>query len=315
MNEGMVFGPVPSRRLGMSLGVNNVFPKYCSYSCIYCQVGRTDHLEIKRRSFYDPRKLAEEVIKAYRERVPDVVTFVPSGEPTLDVNLGLEARLIKDSGSPTLAILTNSSLLFMDDIKDEVSLFDIVSVKIDTVSYETWRKMNRPHPKLDLNEILDSIVTFSKVFKGRLISETMLVSGINDNEEEYRDIARFLKSLKNLFKSYILVPVRPPAESWVRPPGEERILKAYSIFLSELEEEKVELLVAPEPPTFRFREDLQKEVIKTVYVHPLRISYIVRLAEKRGKDPQKVLSDLIRSGEVKLVEYAGEKFLVPRIRK
>jgi wyosine [tRNA(Phe)-imidazoG37] synthetase (radical SAM superfamily) len=91
LSEEIVFGPVPSRRLGLSLGVNNVFPKYCSYSCVYCQVGRTDHLEIERRSFYDPEKLVKEVVKAYRERRPDVVTFVPNGE--LLYPLGLEAQV------------------------------------------------------------------------------------------------------------------------------------------------------------------------------------------------------------------------------
>ncbi len=315
MSEEIVFGPVPSRRLGMSLGVNNVFSKYCTYSCVYCQVGRTDHLEIERRRFYDPRKIAEEAVKAYRERNPDVVTFVPNGEPTLDINLGVEAKLIKEMEDLRLAILTNSSLFFMEDVRNDVSHFDIVSLKVDTTNYETWKKINRPHPKLDLNEILDSLITFSKEFKGTLITETMLVSGINDKEDEYGGIAKFLKKLRNLNKAYIMVPVRPPAESWVKPPNEDAVLKAYSIFVEELGTNRVELLVAPEPSTFKFKGDLEKEIVKTIHVHPLRLSYVVELAEKKGIDPNKVISDLVKSGEVKLIEYEGEKFLVPKIRK
>jgi wyosine [tRNA(Phe)-imidazoG37] synthetase (radical SAM superfamily) len=314
--EEIVFGPVPSRRLGLSLGVNNVFSKYCTYSCVYCQVGRTDHLIIERRKFYEPEVLAREVVRAYDERKPDVVTFVPNGEPTLDVNLGIEARLIKERrNSAKLAILTNASLMYRNDVREDLMYFDIVSVKVDAVNASTWRRINRPHPKLKLEEILDGIRVFSKEFKGKLISETMIVDGINDSEDEFVNIAKYLKELKDLYKAYIMVPVRPPAEPWVKPPSEEKVIEAYNIFTRELGEGRVELIISPEPPQFKFLGDLAKEIVKTVNVHPLRLSYVIKMATDRGKDPQRLLEELITAGGLKIVEFSGEKFLVPRTRK
>ncbi len=315
MSEEIVFGPVPSRRLGMSLGVNNVFSKYCTYSCIYCQVGRTDHLIIERRAFYEPHKLANMVVKAFYERKPDVVTFVPNGEPTLDVNLGKEAVLIKQRSNARLAILTNSSLIYRDDVMNDLFNFDIVSVKVDAVDEKTWRKINRPHPKLSLDRILNSIIEFSKDFQKTLIAEIMLVENVNDKPLEAENLARYLKELKNLSKAYIMVPVRPPAEQWVLPPAEERILEVYTILSRELGKEKVELLVNPEPPKFKFLDDLEEEILRTINVHPLRLSYVIKIAENKGRDPESLIRKLLSSKRVKLVDFSGEKFLVPKTRK
>ncbi len=133
-----VFGPVPSRRLGRSLGINNVIGKTCTYNCIYCQAGRTEELTVKRRKFYDPGWLVELVLKRINEleasgEKVDYVTFVPNGEPTLDINIGLEARMIREVGL-RIAVISNGSLLWMDDVRDDLYVFDLVSVKVDAVT-------------------------------------------------------------------------------------------------------------------------------------------------------------------------------------
>ncbi|MCD6196240.1 MAG: radical SAM protein [Staphylothermus sp.] len=309
----IVFGPVPSRRLGYSLGVNNVYDKYCSYSCIYCQAGRTTRLVIDRMKFYEVNELVQQVIVEANKKKPDVVSFVPNGEPTLDINLGREAELIKKELNLPLAIFTNSSLLTRQDVIDDLMFFDIVSVKVDTVKHVTWRKINRPHPKLCLEEILDSIKSFSKQYEGRLITETMLVKGVNDNEEEYESIAEFIAGLR-VDKVYIQAPIRPPAEKWVKPPSEDEFTKAYHIFHKYLGS-KVELLISSEPKSFKFTDNLVEEIASTIYVHPIRIDYVSELAVKHGKNAEQIIDELLRNKIAKIVEYEGKKFLVPAIRR
>jgi len=140
----IVFGPVPSRRLGRSLGLNNIPPKHCSYSCVYCQLGTTYNLIIERRQFYDPQNIFDEVkekvirLKETQEKV-DFITFVPDGEPTLDVNLSKEIRMLKFLGIP-IALITNSSLLFLESVRQDLCEADLVSLKIDAVSELTFKK-------------------------------------------------------------------------------------------------------------------------------------------------------------------------------
>ena len=133
----VVFGPIPSRRLGRSLGVNNIPPKICSYSCVYCQVGLTDSMSIQRKEFYPPTEIVNEILEKVEQlkksdETIDYISFVPDGEPTLDVNLGKEIQLIKPLGI-NVAVITNSSLLWDKDVRDDLILADWVSVKIDTV--------------------------------------------------------------------------------------------------------------------------------------------------------------------------------------
>jgi len=215
-----VFGPVPSRRLGRSLGINNIPYKTCTYSCVYCQLGRTTHMLIRRRRFYKPKEILTEVerkveeLRLKGERI-DYLTFVPGGEPTLDANLGREILLLKRIGIP-IAIITNASLLWKHDVRESLLEVDLISLKIDAVSQNLWKKVNRPHKNLQLNDILHGIKEFTKIFDGTIISETMLIDGINYGEELKR-IVDYLGKLDKLDAAYIAAPTRPPAEGWVKP--------------------------------------------------------------------------------------------------
>ncbi|MCS7374382.1 MAG: radical SAM protein, partial [archaeon GB-1845-036] len=168
-----VFGPVPSRRLGRSLGINNIPPKHCTYSCVYCQLGRTLNYEYKRKVFYTSREILEELLnflEKFKGRV-DYITFVPDGEPSLDMNIGETVTAIRDHVNIPLAIISNSSLMFDEKVREDLKLFDLVSLKIDAVEGEIWRRINRPHPKLNLKNILRGIRLFSESFNGTLITE------------------------------------------------------------------------------------------------------------------------------------------------
>ena len=138
----LVFGPVPSRRLGRSLGVNNIPAKICSYSCVYCQLGATIKISIERRPFYDPEKIFKEVKEKIKDVGVDYISFVPDGEPTLDINLGKEIEMLK-SLNHKIAVLTNGSLIFREDVRKDLSKADLVSLKVDAVSEDLWRKINQ----------------------------------------------------------------------------------------------------------------------------------------------------------------------------
>jgi wyosine [tRNA(Phe)-imidazoG37] synthetase (radical SAM superfamily) len=212
----IVYGPVPSRRLGQSLGVNNIPPKICSYSCVYCQIGRTKKMQMQREDFYKPEDIYSEVkskvdqLKENGEHL-DYISFVPDGEPTLDKNLGIELNLLKNLNVKT-AVITNASLLWMDEVKEDLSKADWVSVKIDAVNEDIWHGIDRPHGNLSHQKVLEGMIDFSKSYKGTLVTETMLVSGLNDNIQHLESIAEQISKI-NPRKSYNMVPTRPPAEN------------------------------------------------------------------------------------------------------
>jgi len=191
----MAFGPVPSRRLGHSLGINNIPPKICTYSCVYCQLGRTLNMQVKREAFYRVKEILQGVEKKTkeakeREEPIDYLTFVPDGEPTLDAKLGNEIEGLKTSGIK-VAVITNSSLIWREDVRDDLGRADWVSLKIDAVSQDIWRRINRPHGSLKLDKILQGISEFALTFKGELTIETMLIQDVSGNVEEIDKIVTF----------------------------------------------------------------------------------------------------------------------------
>lgn len=302
----IVFGPVPSRRLGQSVGINNIPPKICSYSCVYCQIGKTSHMQIERREFYkveDILKEVEETLKILERKGEkiDYLSFVPDGEPTLDKNLGREIRELKKTGIK-IAVITNSSLLWKEEVREELKECDWVSVKVDTVNEILWRKINRPVRNLNLNEILEGIRIFSYGFKGILTTETMLIEGINDKEEEIEKIGKFIRTIRSE-KSYISIPTRPPTEKWVSPPSGEKINMAYQIFKNL--SIKVELLTGYGGVDFGYTGNLENDILNITSVHPMRSDQIEKLVEKadgRWEDVEK----LVEEGKLLKINYRNQ---------
>lgn len=208
----ILFGPIPSRRLGRSLGINNIPPKVCSFSCVYCQVGLTTEISVEPQEFYSPMIIYTEIkdrlaeLKNNKERI-DYLSFVPDGEPTLDKNLYETIQLIQDFGIK-IAVFTNSSLIWKKEVQEALKLADYVSVKIDAIDETIWKQINHPALSLNLNKILDGILQFKEIFKGTLVTETMLIAGMNDNEDELIKISHFiLKADPEI--AYLTVPTRP----------------------------------------------------------------------------------------------------------
>jgi len=307
-----IFGPVPSRRLGRSLGINNIPSKYCSYSCIYCQVGKTKNLTIKRRKFYDVSSILNELIPVLNrlgEKSIDYITFVPDGEPTLDINLGKIAREIREITDIPLAILTNSSLLFMEDVRNDLTYFNLVSLKIDSVIDKIWRKINRPYGKLDINKILEGIIEFRDIYNGKIITETMIIKNINDSIENFKSNIDFISSI-DVDKAYISIPIRPPAEKWVLPSTKDKIVEAHEIYREKLGD-RVELLIKPEGEKFLSSTgEIVEDFLATISVHPMREDYAYKFIEKSGEIPSKILKKLLEEKKISRIKYRGKYFYI-----
>ena len=309
-SETLAYGPVPSRRLGKSLGVNNIPAKNCSYSCIYCQVGRTINHSIERQVFYPPESLFKAVknrvnhVQTHNEKL-DYITFVPDGEPTLDINLGREITQIKTLGFP-VAIITNASLIWQDEVQKDLLKADFVSVKIDALSPHLWKKINRPHKDLMLPTILESIRQFAQEFNGTLVTETMLLES-SDSEGEFTKIAQFLKSLGTLKKAYLAIPTRPPLEQWARPPSEDLLNHAYQEFAKEIGSDKVEYLIGYEGNEFVSTGDITKDLLSITAVHPMRKEAIMTLLEKTGAQWSSV-NALIAENKLIELSYQGKTY-------
>ena len=308
----IAFGTVPSRRLGRSLGINNIPAKICSYSCAYCQVGRTLHMAVERRSFYSPQDIYSEVKQKVEEiksqgLAIDYLTFVPDGEPTLDANLGREIDILKPLGI-RIAVISNASLIWDEGVRDDLSKADWVSVKVDAPNEQIWRRMDRPHRALRHEAILQGILDFSKEFKGSLVSESMLLAGINDDEISLQAMVEFLEKVDPAV-AYISVPTRPPAEKWAAIPSEESINRAYQIFSSRLK--RVELLVGYEGDSFASTGNAESDLLAIAAVHPMREAAALKFLQQAGESGELLLR-LIDQGKLAKIEYQGNNFYLRR---
>ncbi len=304
---------MPSRRLGRSLGINNIPPKICSYACVYCQLGRTIKMRLERQTYYPPQQLYQE-IRQKIERVRkggqgiDYLTFVPDGEPTLDTNLGEEIDLLKELEIP-IAVITNSSLMWREDVREELLKADWVSLKIDSVVDGAWRKIDRPHKTLHLNTILEEIHKFAKQFKGKLVTETMLVKEINDDLEELQQISDYLARLEPSI-AYLAIPTRPPAESYAVSPTEDKINQAFHVFNKKITQ--VELLIGYEGNAFAFTGNVRNDILGITAVHPMREDAVDSFL-KRADSDWSVVRKMIRKGELLETLFEGNKFYLRKL--
>ena len=304
----IAYGPVPSRRLGKSLGINNIPAKHCSYSCIYCQVGKTTHMIPEREEYYKPEDIFGDVqellvkVKNRGEKI-DYFSFVPDGEPTLDINLGHEIDLLQLLNH-NIAILTNGSLITQQSVRDDLMKADHVSVKIDATDKGIWKKINRPHKGIHLDAILEGIKHFSTVFKGRLTTSTMLIDGINTTPSHLRDVAEFISGLQP-YRAYVAIPTRPTVENGVKIPDESTINSAFQIFKDKISQ--VEYLIDYEGNDVGYSGDIENDLLSITSVHPLKTESVEKLLEKANAN-WRIIEQLLSQKKLREVEYEGSKF-------
>ena len=311
----IAFGPVPSRRLGRSLGINNIPPKVCTYSCIYCQVGRTAKLTIDRRSFYSPEDVFEDVrakvgMAQRKGESIDYLTFVPDGEPTLDINLDREIELLRSLGI-RIGVISNSSLIWDSEVRDTLMKADWVSLKVDAVRESVWRQINRPHGSLKLPDILKGIRVFQRQYKGEFATETMLIAGVNDSEDQLLKIAEFIGEIEPKH-AYLSIPIRPPSENWVRSPDEDVINKAYQVFSNHTD--SVEYLIGYEGNAFAFTGNVEEDLLSITSVHPMRKDAVEDFLVRAGSN-WSVVEGMIVQDKLAEVGYRNRMFYVRKLSR
>lgn len=290
-----LFGPVPSRRLGISLGVDLVRHKTCSLNCVYCECGATTHLTTARKAYVSV-DLVKDELNSYlsRNEKIDHITFSGSGEPTLNEGIGDVIQFLKaDYPQYKVALLTNSTLFDRPTVRRQVKDADVVMASLDAGTEAGFRRVNRPHPQLDLDAIIEGIFAFRKLYRGRLVMECFLVKDGNDSTEE-------LKRLRSVFKQIgadgILLNTldRPGTEAWVQPVDRKQ-LKDISVFFEDAEIVKY---VSAHPATAMGHEDLLDRLVATVQRRPSTARDVARVMGLAIETVQPVLDQLVASNQL-----------------
>lgn len=298
-----LYGPVPSRRLGYSLGIDIVPYKTCSLDCIYCQLGRTTQLTLERETFYPPEEIVTEIKQILAEGIPiDYLTFSGSGEPTLYHELGRLMKMIKTITQLPLAVLTNGTLLYREDIRQDLLLADLVVPSLDAVIQKVFKAVNRPHPLLDIERIIEGIIKFRQEFKGQLWLEILLVKGINDSLDHLQVLRETIHLLQP-DKVQLNTVVRPPSETFAHPLSYEELEKIQN-YLGPKAEIIVVFSGQSRKPTLS-SERLKKEIIEIVSRRPVTIDDIHQALGYHRLEISKALKELQQAHKIRENNHQG----------
>ena len=302
-----VFGPVLSRRLGMSLGIDPIPLKTCNWNCVYCQLGRTIPLTNERREYFPRQEILDGIVLALDKHSPgeiDWVTFVGSGEPTLHTGLGWLIRRVKRISALPVAVITNGALLYLPEVRRELSAADAVLPSLDAGDAQQYKAINRPWPALKFECVVEGMVAFRREYCGELWIEVMLLHGMNDSDVSLRKLARHMETIQP-DQVHLNQPVRPPAEAWVLPPEESAILCASEIF------GEIARVVPPSKVSIGISQDddLVRAILEIVSRHPMSENELLEaLHNWKPNEVNENLRLLQSSGKAQVVERYGQRF-------
>jgi len=302
-----IYGPVPSRRLGQSLGIDPLPSKTCNYQCIYCQLGKTTNFTNERRNYCPKKDLLEEINLVLNKETEnfDYLTFVGSGEPTLYKDLGELIQFSKQRTKKPICVITNGSLLYNQDVREELFDVDLVLPTLDASNEKTFRLINRPHPEITFDRLIQGFLEFKDSYSKKFWIEIMLVRDVNDSKEELLELKKLLDKIEP-HRIDINVPIRPPAENWVKIPEKSVLSRLDKIFGD------YENINFPEMGTFgKFSGEFEKELLSIIERHPMREEQIIETFKKSDFLESDILSRLNLLKEeslIKKIEYQGKIF-------
>jgi wyosine [tRNA(Phe)-imidazoG37] synthetase (radical SAM superfamily) len=302
-----LYGPVPSRRLGYSLGVDLLPFKTCSLSCIYCQLGRSQKKTIRRINPYSEKNILEEIKKFLKTgaRV-DFITFSGSGEPTLNKSIGWLIREIKKITKIPVAVLTNSTLLSRAEVRKELAAAEVVVPSLDAGTQPVFEKINRPHPSLKVEKIIDGLAKFRKEFKGQIWLEIMLVKGVNDSPAHLKKLKEAVDRI-NPDKIHLNTVVRPPAEKTARPLTPEEMNKIKDVF-----GQKAEVIAS-----FRKKEqeiappDIAEAILAIVRRRPVSLEDLENSLGQTREELSLEIQKLLQQKKIKQVSHLDRDYFEP----
>ena len=298
-----IFGPVLSRRLGFSLGVDLVPFKTCSLDCIYCQVGRTTHKTIERRDYISLESVVSELKDALKQNQKiDYITLSGSGEPTLNIDLGRIITAIKEITDIPVAVLTNGTLLHLESVRDELMAADLVVPSLDAASQEIFCEINQPHPDLNVTQMISGLKSFRKVFPGKIWLEVMMVKGLNDIPEEIERLKSVISSI-DFDKIQLNTTVRPAGDKVIEPVNNEDLNK-----IKGLLGEQCEIVAGFKENQNTIETDIPEKIINIIRRRPLNLSEISdSLGIPKGRTTKYVYL-LERQGRIESITYGSESY-------
>ena len=300
-----LYGPVPSRRLGRSLGIDLVPPKICTYDCVYCQIGQTAERRLVRKE-YIPRQEVLEEVKTFLEKGASSVdhfSLSGSGEPTLHIGIGWIIGEIKKLSSIPVAVITNGSLLYLREVREDLLQADVVLPSLDAVSQEVFEKINRPHPEISVEKVIEGLVEFRKVYPGKIWLEILFCRGINDPPEEIERMKKVIDRIRP-DRIDLNTVVRPPAEKWATP-------------LSRIELEKIKAflgekaIVIPEfdrHPLSVPGQEVQERIVSILGRRPLSLADLSKWMKIPQQELEIYLTPLLQEGKVKPRPFGGSLY-------
>lgn len=301
-----VYGVVPSRRLGRSLGVSPIPFKVCNYSCIYCQLGRTHNMTNERKTFFPPEDIIDELksfVKIYDENNFDVVTIVSEGEPLLYSPLNVIIDGIKKITSKNVVLITNGSLFYEKEVRKEVENCDIIMPTLDAWDEKSFKIVNRPYGKISYEMMYNGLLKLREEFKGQIWLEVMLIKGVNDSIESLKKLKEKIEKLQPE-RVYVNVPIRPPAEDWVKIPDEENLKYAKKELNAYVIEKHVN-------GNFLTKRDDYSAVVDILKRHPLRVNDI----ENNFKNSKEIITKLFKDPEIEKHVYNETIYFIYKNRR
>jgi wyosine [tRNA(Phe)-imidazoG37] synthetase (radical SAM superfamily) len=299
-----VYGPVASRRLGFSLGVDIIPFKTCTLDCLYCQLGSTGKTTLRRRSWFPPREILAQIEAAIgTDQKIDVITFSGSGEPTLNKDIGSLIRAIKRMTRIPVAVLTNGTLLTRKEVRRDLAAADVVVPSLDAVPAGLFQRINRPGAALDNAKIIDGLARFRDEFRGEIRLEIMLVKGVNDSPAHIEALKAAVARIR---------PDRIELNTVVRPPADVRAAP-----LSPAELGRVRAVLGPRAAivaSFAERKQapaaggLDRAILATVSRRPQTAADIAVALGRHRDEVFKALSSLLGRGRIRKLVHGGKTY-------
>jgi len=295
-----LYGPVPSRRLGRSLGIDLVPSKICTYDCIYCQIGKATEKTLLRKEYIPKEEVLEEV-KAFLSEEDssfDHFSLSGSGEPTLHSEIRFIIEGIKALSSVPVAVITNGSLLCDEKVREDLLQADIVLPSLDAVSSEVFTKINRPHPAISAEKVIEGMVAFRKMYKGKIWLEILFCKGVNDSREELERIKKAVERIQpDLI--HLNTVVRPPSEEWAIPLNQEEMERIRTFFggkASIISEFDRHLDLSSE-------KDFKEKVVEILRRRPLSLTDLSTGMGIPEKELEKSIGLLIAEGKIRARQF------------
>ncbi|MGQ9508811.1 MAG: radical SAM protein [Thermodesulfobacteriota bacterium] len=300
-----LYGPVPSRRLGRSLGIDLVPHKICTYDCIYCQIGRTTVKTQERKEYIPIQEVLGEIEQFLREEASfaDYLSLSGSGEPTLNSKIGILIQTLKKRTSIPVAVLTNGSLFYLEEVREDLLNADVVLPSLDAVSQDAFKKINRPLHGFSIKQVIEGLIQFRKRYRGQIWLEILFCRGFNDRKEELIKMKQIIEQIEP-DHIHLNTVVRPPSENWAYPLTQEE-MKEIEIYFGE----KASVLTEfDRHPLFLNKREVKEAIVKILSRRPLSLKDLSRGMKIKKEELEGHLQTLIDEKIIKKRYFDSEVY-------